>query len=55
MEQALCDSDCGPKLLEFRNGLDNTLRHRVWLLGDPLQSWELDFMVPMGPFSIDVF
>ena len=42
MEQTHQGSDHSPTLLEFKEHLDNTLRHWVCILGGCVWSWELD-------------
>ena len=42
-------------LPEFKKRLDNALRHRVWFLGDPVWSQELDLMILVGPFQLKIF
>jgi len=54
-EQAPQSSGQGPKLMEFKKHLNNALRHRVWTLGGPVWSQELDWMILMGPFQLGIF
>jgi len=42
-------------LSEFRRHLDNALRHRVWFLGGPVRSQEMDSMILMGPFQLRIY
>ena len=44
-----------PSLTEFKKHLDNALRHRVWFLGGPVWSQELDSMILVGPFQLRIF
>ena len=48
MERAAQGSGHSP---ECRERLDSALRHRVWILGGPVQSPELDSINPAGPFN----
>ena len=41
-------------LMEFKKHWDNTLRHRVWFLGGPEQSQELDSMILVGAFQLRI-
>lgn len=41
-------------LLYFKKHLDNTLIHRVWFLGGPVQSQDLDVIL-VGPFHLKIF
>ena len=50
MEQAAQGSGC--TLQEF---MDNTMRHRVWILGGPVWSQELESVVLVGPFQLRIF
>ena len=54
MEQAVEGRGHSPELTEFRESLDTALRHRVWILGGPVWSQELDSIL-MGPFQLRVF
>ena len=40
------------ELTEFKEHLNNALTHRVWILGGPLQSQELDLVILVGPFQM---
>jgi len=40
----------GLELMEFKERLDNGLRHRVWILAGAAWSHELDTMILVGPF-----
>jgi len=39
----------------FKKPLDNALRHKVWFLGSPVWSQELDLMILLGPFQLGTF
>ena len=39
----------------FEEHLDNTLRRRVWILGGPVQSQQLDSVSLMVPFQLRIF
>jgi len=57
-EHGGCGTGCpghGPKLLEFKECLDNTLRHRVWILDGPVWSQELDSVFLVGLFQFRIF
>lgn len=41
-------------LLEFKMYLDNTLRHRCWILGGPMRSQELDLVICVHLFQLRV-
>ena len=43
-----------PQVPEFKEHLDNALRHRVWILGGPLQSQELGLMILVGPCQLRI-
>ena len=43
-----------PYLLEFKESLDNALRHRVWILGGAVWTWEWDLMISVGPFQLRI-
>jgi len=44
------------ELMEFREHLDNTFRHRVGILGGAVWSQELDsWMILVGPFRLRIF
>ena len=51
MEQAAQGSGHGLKLPEFKKHLDNTLSHRVWILGGPVWSQQLDSVIFVGSFQ----
>ena len=55
MERAAQGSGHGPELPEFKEHLDTSLRHRVWFLGGPVWSQELDSMILVGPFQLKIF
>ena len=55
MERAAEGSGHGPEIREFKERLDTTLRHRVWILGGPVWSQELDSMTLTGPFQLEIF
>jgi len=42
----------GSKLTEFRECLDNALRHKVGILGGPVWSRGLASMILVGPFQL---
>jgi len=42
-----------PSLCEFKEHLDNELSHVV--LGSPMRSRELDSVILMGPFQLEIF
>jgi len=44
-----------PSLMELKKRVDNSLRHRVWILGGPLWSQGLDSVILVGPFKPGVF
>ena len=44
-----------PRVLEFREHLDSTVRHWVRLLRGPVWSQELDSMIIVGPFLPGAF
>ena len=52
MEQAAQGSGNGPRLLEFKEHLDNTLRHRISISGGPVWSQDLDLMILVDPFQL---
>jgi len=54
MEQAAQGTGHGPKLLEFKEHLESSLRHRIWLSGGPVWGLELD-MILMDPFQPGMF
>ena len=35
--------------------MDNSHRHRVWILGGPILSQELDSVILLGPFQLRIF
>ena len=55
IEQALQGSGTGPKLLEFRECLENTLTLWVWILGGPVWSQELYSLIAVGPLQLGMF
>ena len=55
MEQPAQGSGHSPELLEFKECLDNTLRHRVWILDGPVWSQELDSVFLVGLFQFRIF
>lgn len=44
-----------PKLLEFMKCLDSTLWNKVWILGDPVWTQELDSMILVHLFQLKIF
>lgn len=44
-----------PGQWDFRKGLDNTLRCRVWIVGGPVLNQELDMMILVGLFQLVIF
>jgi len=48
-------SGCSPKFQEFKEHLDSTLRHRVWILGGPMWSQELNSAMLVDPFQLRIF
>ena len=42
-------------MVGFKERLDSALKHRVWFLGGPLWSQELDLMISMGPLQLGIF
>jgi len=44
-----------PKLPEFKEHLDNALRHKVWILGGPMWSWRLELMILLSSFQFRIF
>ena len=55
MEQPAQGSGHGSKMLEFKEYVNNNLRHRVWLLSGRVWSLELDSVTLTGPFQIEIF
>lgn len=55
LEQAPEGSGQGPKLLEFRECLDTTFRHRFSIFGDPMWGQNLDLMISVGPLQLGTF
>lgn len=45
----------GPKLSEFKEYLDNALRHIAWFSGGTVLSQELDSVIPMGSLQLRIF
>lgn len=43
-----------PRLTEPKKHLENTLRHRVGLLGRPVQGQQLDLMILVGPIQLRI-
>ena len=54
MEQAAQGSEHGPDLPELKKHLDNMLRCRVWVLGGPVWSQELDSMILVCPLQLGI-
>ena len=54
MEWAAQGSGHGPAYQSSRS-IWTPLRHRVWILSDPVWSWELDSMILVGPFQLGMF
>jgi len=48
-------SGYSPKFQEFKEHLDSTLRHRVWILGGPMWSQELNSAMLVDPFQLRIF
>ena len=44
-----------PQVLEFRECLDNTLSHRVWIVAGAVWSQGLDAVIHVGPFPLGIF
>lgn len=55
LSQAPQGSGYSTKLLEFKEWLDSTLRHRVWISGDSVWSLALDSMIFLGAFQLGIF
>jgi len=55
VEWAAQGSGHSPELLEFKELLDSTLRHRVWILGGSVWSQGLDSRILVGPFQLGIF
>jgi len=55
LEQTPQSSGHSPRLLEFKECLDNALRHRIWALGGSLWSQELGTEILLGPFQRGIF
>ena len=51
MEQTAQGSGHGPELLEFKEHLDSALRHRVWILSDPVWSQDWTQRSLLVPFN----
>ena len=47
--------DVVPSLAQFKECLDNALRYRVWILGDPMWNQELDSVILVGSFWHGIF
>jgi len=43
-----------PSLTEFKQRLNNALRHRVWILGVPTWSQELGSVMLVGPLPLRI-
>ena len=55
MEQAPQGSSHVSELPEFKEHLDDALRHMVWFLGGSLWSQEMDWLNdPYGPFQLKI-
>ena len=52
MEQVPQSTGHGPKLQKFKKGLDNTLRHRVWIWGSSVWNQELDSVIFVSLFQL---
>ena len=55
LKKASQGSGWGIKLPELKEHLDNTLRHRVWILGSPVWSQELELVILVDPFQLGKF
>lgn len=55
LEQTPQSSGHSPRLLEFKECLDNALRHKVWVLSGPMWSHELNSKFLVGPFQLQIF
>jgi len=44
-----------PQVLEFKEHLESTLRHRGWILSGPVSRQELYLMILMCPFQLRMF
>jgi len=44
-----------PQVPEFNEHLGKAFRYRVWILGGPLWSQELDSMILVSPFQPGIF
>jgi len=44
-----------PQVPECKERLDISLRGRVWILGGALWGQELDLMIPVGSFQLEIF
>ena len=55
MEQTAYGSEHGPELPEFKEPFDNTIRHRVWILGGPVWSQGFDSVTHVSPFQLGLF
>jgi len=55
MERAAQGSGHSPELLELEKHLNISLRHRVWILGGAVGSWELDLTILVGPLQLRIF
>jgi len=53
--QAAQGSGHSPKLQEFKEHLDNSLRYHVWILCGPVWSQELNSMILVGTFQLGLF
>ena len=55
MEQPAQGSGHSPELVEFKECLNNALRHWVWILDGAVQSRELNLMILLSPFQLKIF
>lgn len=55
MEQIPHISGHNLKLLEFKEHLDNALKHKDCFWVCPVWSWELDSIILVGPFQLGIF
>ena len=44
-----------PRVLEFKENLDSTLRHGVWILSGGVWIWEVDLMGLVDLFQLRIF
>lgn len=55
MAQAAQGFRHSPKPPELKKNMNNTPRHKAWVLGCPVQSQELELMTLTGPFQLSIF